>query len=55
MMVFTVFSMFYVPCLATIGVLRAVLGTKGMLAVVSLTTGIGVALAMAARIFMGFF
>ena len=55
MMVFTVFSMFYVPCLATVGVLRSVLGNRGMLTVLLLTTGIGVALALAARILMEIF
>jgi ferrous iron transport protein B len=55
MMVFTVFSMFYVPCLATVGVLRAVLGNRGMLTVLLLTTGIGAALALAARILMEIF
>jgi ferrous iron transport protein B len=55
MMVFTVFSMFYVPCLATLGVLRAVLGNRGMLTVLLLTTGIGATLALAVRVIMGIF
>jgi ferrous iron transport protein B len=55
MLVFTVFSIFYVPCLATLGVLRAVLGTRGMIYVLIFTTGLGIAIALAFRLVLGIF
>jgi ferrous iron transport protein B len=54
MCVYTAFALFYVPCLATLATLRAVVGTRGMLIVALLTTGtaavvaVGIRLAMAA-------
>jgi ferrous iron transport protein B len=49
MMVFTVFSMFYIPCLATLTMLRAVLGTKGMLFALFFTTAVATLMAVIFR------
>jgi ferrous iron transport protein B len=48
MLVFTVFVVFYIPCLATLGALRRELGWRSMLAVSALT----VVIAMAAGMFV---
>jgi ferrous iron transport protein B len=50
MLVFTVFSLFYVPCLATLGMLRSVIGTRGMLFALIFTTGLAVLIAIVFRI-----
>jgi len=49
MMVFTVFSLFYIPCLATLGMLRATIGTRGMLFTLFFNTAIGALMALAFR------
>jgi ferrous iron transport protein B len=46
---FTVFVVFYVPCLATLMVLRRELGTKGMLWIVALTVIVALTAALLAR------
>ncbi len=46
---FTVFVVFYVPCLATLMVLRRELGTKGMLWITGLTVVVALVAALAAR------
>ena len=49
MMVFTVFSLFYIPCLATLGMLRSTIGTRGMLFTLIFNTAIGTLMALAFR------
>jgi len=49
MMVFTVFSLFYIPCLATLGMLRSTIGTRGMLFTLCFTTAIGTLMALVFR------
>jgi ferrous iron transport protein B len=49
MMVFTVFSLFYIPCLATLGMLRSTIGNRGMLFTLCFTTAIGTLMALAMR------
>ena len=49
MMVFTVFSLFYIPCLATLGMLRSAIGTRGMLFTLFFNTAIGTLMALAFR------
>ena len=49
MMVFTVFSLFYIPCLATLGMLRSTIGNRGMLFTLFFTTAIGTLMALATR------
>jgi ferrous iron transport protein B len=49
MMVFTVFSLFYIPCLATLGMLRSTIGNRGMLFTLFFTTAIGTVMALAVR------
>jgi ferrous iron transport protein B len=49
MMVFTVFSLFYIPCLATLGMLRSTIGTRGMVFTLCFTTAIGTLMALAFR------
>jgi len=49
MMVFTVFSLFYIPCLATLGMLRSTIGNRGMLFTLCFTTAIGTLMALATR------
>jgi ferrous iron transport protein B len=49
MFVYTVFVVFYVPCIATLMVLKRELGTKGMLQVTVLTVVIALVAALAAR------
>jgi ferrous iron transport protein B len=51
MMVFTVFSLFYIPCLATLGMLRSTIGNHGMLFTLLFTTAIGTVMALAVRVF----
>jgi len=50
MLVFTVFSLFYVPCLATLGMLRSVIGTRGMVLTLIFTTGLAILIALFFRI-----
>jgi len=47
---FTVFVVFYVPCLATLMVLRRELGTKSMLWITGLTVAVALVAALAARL-----
>jgi small GTP-binding protein len=47
---FTVFVVFYVPCLATLMVLRRELGTRAMLSITGLTVVIALVAALAARL-----
>jgi ferrous iron transport protein B len=49
MMVFTVFSLFYIPCLATLGMLRSTVGSRGMIFTLFFTTAIGTLMALAVR------
>jgi len=49
MMVFTVFSLFYIPCLATLGMLRSTIGNRGMLFALFFNTAIGTLMALAVR------
>jgi ferrous iron transport protein B len=49
MMVFTVFSLFYIPCLATLGTLRATIGNRGMLFTLFFNTAIGTLMALVTR------
>jgi ferrous iron transport protein B len=49
MVTFTVFVVFYVPCLATLAVLRRELGTKDMLNIAALSVLIATAAGLAAR------
>ena len=49
MMVFTVFSLFYIPCLATLGMLRSTIGNRGMIFTLFFTTAIGTLMALATR------
>jgi ferrous iron transport protein B len=50
MLTFTVFVVFYVPCLATLSVLRRELGWRSMLAVSALTVGIALSAALFVRL-----
>jgi ferrous iron transport protein B len=50
MCVYTAFALFYVPCLATLATLRAVIGTRAMVIVALLTTGTAAAVALAFRV-----
>jgi small GTP-binding protein len=47
---FTVFVVFYIPCIATLMVLRRELGTKGMLWITALTVVVAMVAALAARL-----
>jgi ferrous iron transport protein B len=51
MMVFTVFTLFYIPCLATLGMLRSTIGNRGMLFTLFLNTAIGTLMALVTRAF----
>jgi ferrous iron transport protein B len=51
MMVFTVFTLFYIPCLATLGMLRSTIGNRGMLFTLFFNTAIGTLMALATRAF----
>jgi ferrous iron transport protein B len=50
MLVFTIFAMFYVPCLATLGVLRSTLGNRGMIFALLLNTAVGTVIALLFRL-----
>jgi ferrous iron transport protein B len=50
MCVYTAFAIFYVPCLATLATLRAVIGTRGAVIVALLTTASAVLVALAFRL-----
>jgi ferrous iron transport protein B len=50
MLVFTVFTMFYIPCLATLGMLRSTIGSRGMLFALFFNTAVGTAAALAFRL-----
>jgi ferrous iron transport protein B len=49
MITFTVFVMFYIPCLATLGALRRELGTKDMFAITGMTVVIAMVTALLSR------
>ncbi|HEY3340440.1 MAG TPA: nucleoside recognition domain-containing protein, partial [Anaerolineae bacterium] len=49
MITFSVFVVFYIPCLATLSVLRRELGTRDMLSIAVLTVGVALVAALAAR------
>ncbi len=49
MLTFTVFVMFYIPCLATLGALRKELGTRAMFLITGLTVIIALVTALLAR------
>ncbi|MEW6439695.1 MAG: ferrous iron transport protein B [bacterium] len=49
MMVFTVFSLFYIPCLATLAMLRAVIGLRGTAFALLLTTAVATGMALLVR------
>jgi ferrous iron transport protein B len=51
--VFTVFVIFYIPCLATIATLWREIGKKGALVAILFTLCVAIVLALAARIFLG--
>jgi ferrous iron transport protein B len=51
MMVFTVFTLFYIPCLATLGMLRSTIGNRGMLFTLFFNTAIGTLMALVTRAF----
>jgi ferrous iron transport protein B len=50
MLVFTIFSMFYVPCLATLGMLRSTLGNRGMIFALVFNTAVGTVMALLFRL-----
>lgn len=50
MMAFTVFSLFYIPCLATLGMLRSTIGNRGMLFALLFNTSIGTVMALGIRL-----
>jgi ferrous iron transport protein B len=50
MITFTVFVVFYIPCLATLAVLKRELGTRDMLVIASLTVVIAFFAALVARV-----
>ena len=52
MLTFTVFVVFYIPCLATLAALNRELGRRSMLGVAALTTVIALAIALAVRAVM---
>lgn len=54
-MVFTVFVIFYIPCLATIAALWKEIGKKGALLAVFFTLSVAILLALMTRIFFGIF
>ncbi|HDR14417.1 MAG TPA: ferrous iron transporter B, partial [Desulfobacteraceae bacterium] len=54
LLVFTVFTLFYVPCLATLGILRSVVGNSGMLFTLVVNTAIATAAALCFRAFFLF-
>jgi ferrous iron transport protein B len=52
-LVFTVFVIFYVPCLATVAALWREIGKKGALLAVLFTLSVAIILSLATRIFLG--
>lgn len=50
MFVFTAFSLFYIPCLATLGTLRSVIGRVGMITALLLNTAVGTVIALISRL-----
>jgi ferrous iron transport protein B len=50
MLVFTIFAMFYVPCLATLGVLRSTLDNRGMIFALVFNTAVGTVIALLFRL-----
>ena len=52
MFTYTVFVMFYVPCIATLIVLRRELGTKGMLWITGITVVVAMLAALVSRLIM---
>jgi ferrous iron transport protein B len=50
MYVFTVFTLFYIPCIATLGMLRSVIGKLGMIFALFLNTTIGTVVALISRL-----
>jgi ferrous iron transport protein B len=52
-MVFTIFVTFYIPCLATVGVLWKEIGRRGALLAILLTLGTATALGLLTRLFGG--
>lgn len=55
MITFTVFVIFYMPCLATLAVIRKELGSKTMLVIMSITIIIAFASALFSRLVAGLF
>lgn len=55
MLIFTIFSLFYIPCLATLGMLRSVTGNRGMLFTLIFTTGLAILLALVFRVVLALF
>ncbi len=54
MCVYTAFALFYVPCLATLAMLRAVIGVRGTIIVALLTTATAAIIALAFRLTFAF-
>jgi ferrous iron transport protein B len=50
MMVFTIFALFYVPCLATLGMLRTVVSNRAMVFTLVFNTAIGTVMALLFRL-----
>ena len=50
MLVFTIFTMLYIPCLATLGMLRSTIGNRGMLFALFFNTAVGTVMALALRL-----
>jgi ferrous iron transport protein B len=48
--VFTVFALFYIPCLATLGMLRSVIGNLGVGFALVVNTSVGTVIALISRI-----
>jgi|Deesub1362A_J573_1020465.scaffolds.fasta_scaffold00062_100 ferrous iron transport protein B len=49
-LVFTIFSIFYIPCMATLAMLRSVIGVRGMLFTLAFTTALATAIALVLRL-----
>jgi ferrous iron transport protein B len=49
MLVFALFTLFYIPCLATLGMLRSMIGGRGMIFTLVFTTGVGTFVALLFR------
>jgi ferrous iron transport protein B len=54
-LVFTIFVTFYIPCLATVGVLWKEIGRRGALLAMGFTLGIATVLGLLTRLFGGIF